>query len=130
MTKAWAATALAGALVLLPLLAAGQTAQVGQVAGEVTDTTGAKLPGVVVTLASEERGISRQTVSDAAGKYIFALVPPGHYDVIMALPGFSTRKLQGNLVESEKTTTVSAALPVATVEVATTVTGEVPGCGP
>src|SRR5215471_9378600 len=126
MRKVWAAMALAGTLALLPLVAAGQTAQVGQVAGEVTDTTGAKLPGVVVTLTSEERGITRQAVSDESGKYLFALVPPGHYDVTLSLPGFSTKKLQGNLVESEKTTTASAALAVATVEVATTVTGEVP----
>ena len=114
------------ALALTPVTAAAQTAQVGQVVGIVTDATGGALPGATVTLADTERGVSRNTVTDETGNYRFSLVPLGRYDVTVALTGFETKKVTGNLVEAERTTTVPISLRVASVEVSTTVTGEVP----
>jgi hypothetical protein len=113
-------------IALLPLTAWAQTAQVGQVTGAVIDASGGAVPGASVTLSSEERGVSRNTVTDAGGKFLFALVPLGKYDITVSLSGFSTTKSTGNLVEAEKTTHVPITLRVATVEVSTTVTGETP----
>ena len=106
--------------------AAAQTAQVGQVAGEVKDASGAILPGATVTLTSEERGFSRMTTTDAQGRYLFPVVPLGRYSVEVSLAGFERVLLTGNLVESERTTNVPASLKLATQEVAVTVTGETP----
>ena len=126
MSRFLGRVALIATLVLLPLAAWAQTAQVGQVSGTVIDASGGTVPGATVRLSSAERGVSRDAVTDATGKFLFALVPLGKYDVTVSLTGFSTTTVQGNLVEAEKTTIIPITLKVATVEVATTVTGEMP----
>jgi hypothetical protein len=117
---------LAVALALAPLPAAAQTAQVGQISGEVTDATGGRLPGATITLVSVERGVTRVTVTDAIGNYLFSLVPLGTYNVKVELSGFRTVEVTSNLVEAEKTTTVAVSLPVASLTEALTVIGQVP----
>ena len=114
------------ALVLVPALASAQATQVGQIAGEVKDATGGVLPGATVTLTSVERGFSRIVVTDSSGKFLFAVVPLGRYAVNVKMPSFQTRTLTDNLVEAERTTTVSVTLTVAGVAVETTVVGETP----
>jgi hypothetical protein len=114
------------ALVLVPALASAQATQVGQLAGEVKDATGGVLPGATVTLTSVERGFSRIAVTDSSGKFLFAVVPIGRYAVNVKMPSFQTLTLTDNLVEAERTTTVSVMLKLAGVEVATTVVGETP----
>src|SRR5258708_40124831 len=55
--------------------------------GRVTDTTGAPLPGVGVSIAELDRG----TRSDASGAFAFAHVPPGRYTVVARMVGFPPR---------------------------------------
>src|SRR5258708_15417141 len=55
--------------------------------GRVTDTTGAPLPGVGVSIAELDRG----TRSDASGAFAFAHVPPGRYTVVARMVGFAPR---------------------------------------
>ena len=56
---------------------------VGAIGGIVTDTSGAELPGVAVTLASSQGTIggNHETVSDARGAYEFLRLVPGKYTV-------------------------------------------------
>src|SRR6185436_7278849 len=115
---------------VLPITVAGQTAQVGQVIGDVRDATGAVLPGATVTLTSPERGFSRTTVTDGLGKYRFSVVPSGQYDVTVTKSKFEVKKVVGNVVESEKTTGVSIELQLASVQEKATVVGEVPVIDP
>jgi hypothetical protein len=122
---AWVGAALM-MLVLVPAFVHGQATQVGQLGGDVKDATGGVLPGATVTLTSVERGFSRNTVTDSAGKYLFTAVPLGRYTVEVKLSSFQTMTLTNNLVEAERTTNVPVTLKVAGVEVSTTVTGETP----
>src|SRR5258708_3426984 len=55
--------------------------------GRVTDTTGAPLPGVGVSIAELDRGAR----SDASGAFAFAHVPPGRYTVVARMVGFAPR---------------------------------------
>lgn len=126
MTGRMGVVGLALAMLALPLTAAGQTAQVGQVSVEVRDLTGAVLPGVTVTLTSEDRGVSRVAVTDGAGKLVFAVVPLGKYSLSTKLSNFETKTLTGNLVEAAKTTSVAVTLNLARIEESAVVTGEVP----
>ena len=100
MTYAIARAALVVALALTPLVAAAQTAQVGQLTATVTDSTGGALPGASLTLASEERGVTRTAVTDAAGKFVFAQLPLGRYDLTVQLNGFNVVSIKGSLVRS------------------------------
>ncbi len=109
-----------------PPLAEAQPAQTGTVAGVVRDTSGAVLPGVTVTMTSQERGFARDTTSDEHGRYIFAAVSIGHYTVEATLAGFTPARSADNLVETEKTTTVPVSLAVGRLTDTVVVTGTAP----
>ena len=114
------------ALVLVPSLAFAQATQVGQLGGEVKDATGGVLPGATVTLTSVARGFTRTMVTDGQGRFLFTVVPIGRYTVSVALQSFQTANLTDNLVEAERTTSLSVSLKVAGIEVSTTVIGATP----
>ncbi|HQZ38997.1 MAG TPA: carboxypeptidase regulatory-like domain-containing protein [Vicinamibacterales bacterium] len=117
---------LAWACVLVSRLAVAQPAQIGTLAGTVTDDTGGVMPGVSVTLSSQDRGIARATVTDGSGRYLFAAVPIGTYGVTAQLSGFESAQRTDNVVETEKTTTVAIVLRVGQLTDTVRVTGEVP----
>ena len=57
--------------------AAAQT-ETGRITGVVTDATGGILPGVTVTAKAVGTGATRELVTDSAGQYVFANLPPAH----------------------------------------------------
>jgi outer membrane receptor protein involved in Fe transport len=118
-------------LLILALVAAaapsfGQPAQTGIISGEIKDATGGALPGVTVMLTSEDRGFTRDTVTDGSGRYLFPAVPIGQYTVTATLQGFETGTATKNLVESEKTTSVSFELKVGALTDTVQVVGDTP----
>jgi len=70
----------------LAVVVYGQT--FSYISGNISDPTGAVVPGVQVTLSNSDTGIQRTTVSDEAGRYSFAQVTPGTYQVTAQLTGF------------------------------------------
>jgi len=103
-----------------------QTAQVGTLAGEVKDQSGALLPGVSVVAQNQEKGFSRTEVTDAQGRFRFPVMPPGVYSITATLGGFQPVTLPNNLVETERTTNVAVGLSIESVSTEVTVTGEAP----
>jgi len=103
------------------------TAQtVGNINGRVTDNSDAVVPGVAITLSSPAIQGQQTTITDEAGNYRFILLPPGVYTVKFDLPGFRTLVREEIIVSVGKTTTINAALAVATTSETVTVTGESP----
>jgi hypothetical protein len=113
-------------LVAAPSVLLAQGSQVGNLQGQVRDESAGVLPGVSVTATSQDRGFSRNTVTDGNGKFIFAGVPIGRYRVAASLSGFETVTATDNLVESEKTTELAFTMRLAGQAAEVTVTGEVP----
>ena len=103
-----------------------QPAQTGTVQGEVKDTSSAVMPGVTLTLTSEDRGFARSTVSDENGKYVFPAVPIGRYTVAAALQGFKTEQATGNVVETDRATNVAFTLTIGALTDTVVVVGDVP----
>jgi hypothetical protein len=68
--------------------AVAQEATSGTIEGTVTDASGAPLPGVTVTLASNQGPKTRTTGAD--GRFVFAQLPAGTYSVKALLEGFNT----------------------------------------
>ncbi len=62
-------TAAVFAVVSLSGTAIAQTAATGNIEGIVTDTTGAVLPGVAVVVKNIGTNVTRELVTDAAGRY-------------------------------------------------------------
>src|SRR5881296_931170 len=60
----------------------------GSIEGTVTDTSGAALPGVTVTVTNTDTGAARAVVSNDHGVYRAPLLPLGKYDVVAELQGF------------------------------------------
>src|SRR5262245_48229505 len=80
-------------LLLLPTLAAAESATTGTIAGTAKDATGAVLPGVTVEAASPALIEKvRSAVTDGEGNYRIIDLRPGTYTVTFSLPGFSTVK--------------------------------------
>jgi TonB family protein len=89
------------AVVLLALtlpIAAFRAAQSGPAAliGSVYDTSGAVLPGVELTL-EDARQNATKTTTDAAGRFTFTNIAPGHYVLAASLPGFRPLKNEFDL---------------------------------
>ena len=82
------------AVVLAPSaahLAAAQAQTTGSIVGQVTDESGAVLPGVTVTATSPALLVPEIVVTtDAQGDYRLAPLPIGTYQVQYTLPGFQT----------------------------------------
>ena len=66
---------------LAVLLSAGTWAQtqLATVFGNITDPSGAVVPGVSVTIVSRGTGLKRSVLTDTAGEYRFAGLPTGDY---------------------------------------------------
>jgi outer membrane receptor protein involved in Fe transport len=117
---------LIAALVAFAAPAYPQPAQTGTISGQIQDATGAALPGVTVTLTSQDRGFSRSTVSDENGRYVFPAVPIGLYSLTASLQGFETAQSTDNLVETERTTNVTFAMKIGALTDTVQVVGESP----
>ena len=103
-----------------------QPAQTGTISGEIKDASGAVLPGVDVTITSQDRGFARSTVSDGNGRYVFPAVPIGLYTIKATLQGFESASASDNQVEVEKTTSVPFTLRIGSLTDTVQVVGETP----
>ena len=92
--------------------------------GQITDTHGAPLPGVTVTI-EDGRGVMRSEVTDANGRYAMHAVAAGKYTVTAQLPGLRTGMRKVDVVANQ-VTVVTMPLQFASVSEAITVTAEAP----
>ena len=84
-----------------PSMAWGQT-ETGQISGAVKDSTGAVIAGAEVTATSVGTQAKRSTTTDANGEYRITSLLPAVYEVSVAAPGFSTRKVQVQVTVGSK----------------------------
>jgi hypothetical protein len=74
---------------LLAVLAAGPLCgQTARITGIITDTTGAVMTGVQVTVTNVDTGVSRRTASNEQGNYSISFLQPGRYRATAQAPGF------------------------------------------
>src|SRR5438093_5880294 len=118
------------ALVLLALCGppspAGAQVLYGSLVGNVTDETGAAIPGAMVTITHRETGASRDVVTDAAGAYRFPTLQPGTYAITVQLTGFRTFTRSDVAVTLNNVTRLDAPLQVGQLSETVTVSAESP----
>ena len=107
-------------------LAHGQLAVQGTILGIVQDETGARLPGVTVTLRSTALITEQVHVTSDMGVFRAPALPPGVYDITLELEGFSTLVREGIIVSPKTTVSLELTLILAPVREVITVTGESP----
>src|SRR5437016_814989 len=76
----------------------------GGIAGIVTDTTGALIPGADIKAKTSNTNLMREVVAGEDGGYLIAALPPGNYDLIVSAPGFSANTIKGVKVSVSYTT--------------------------
>ena len=119
-------TLLAAAILcfMTPMIQA-QTATTGQIAGVVTDPSGAVVVGAKLALTSDA-GVRREAQSGSNGRYVFPLLDPGAYRLEVSLSGFAPSKLEGITVQITESTVIDIALKVGGTATTVSVTGEAP----
>jgi Carboxypeptidase regulatory-like domain/TonB-dependent Receptor Plug Domain len=80
--------------IMLPLRAHGQVAG-ATLSGTVTDSTGAVIPNVKVSIKNQGTGDDRSVTVDSAGFYSAPNLLPGKYDVTATAVGFATTVQNG-----------------------------------
>jgi hypothetical protein len=119
---------IAGLCVVLVALCAPAYAQrtTGAIVGTVTDESGAVLPGVTVTLSGAGVAGTPTTVTGETGTYRFPQLPPGEYNLSIALQGFATVSRERVIVPLGETVEIPVQLKVSTLQETVTVTGASP----
>ena len=69
-------------------VALGQTGT-SSITGTVSDATGSAIPGVGIAVINQDTGARLETISNEAGAYRVASLPPGTYRIEAELPGFN-----------------------------------------
>jgi hypothetical protein len=118
----WCAAALV--LLLGPRTLLSQMAGTGQIDGTVTDKSGGAIAGAMVTLVDSQTNVAREATTNDTGRYIFASVAPGLYNLTISKPGFRATKFTRQEIQVGSTRTLNAILEIGstteTVEVVAT----------
>jgi hypothetical protein len=69
---------------------AQETINTATVSGRVTDPVAAPLPGIQVIARQTDTNITRETTTDSDGRFRFAYLQVGPYEITAGLPGFMT----------------------------------------
>jgi hypothetical protein len=115
MNRRWVfSCALAVCLAALSAPVNAQSLISGDIAGTITDASGAVVPDAPVTLKSTDTGASQTAATNASGAYRFTLLKPGHFIVSVSLNGFRTAERAvevavGQIVTANLTLEVGAA---------------------
>src|SRR5262245_33830036 len=95
--------------------------------GVVTDAQQGVLPGATVTLQNAATGLSRETATDANGRYVFTSLPPaGEYTLQTQLSGFATERRENLTFNAGQRAVVNIVLKLSSVQETVTVAGDSP----
>ncbi len=86
----------------------------GGINGNVTDQSGAVIPGAAVEVTSVGTNVTVKTVSSSAGEYNFPELALGKYNITVSAPGFKSEKVTGVTVSAGVIFTQAIKLTVAT----------------
>ncbi len=89
---------------VMSMPASAQSLISGDIAGVVTDPSGAVIPAAAVTLKSLDTGAVQSTTTNASGAYRFSLLKPGNYSVSAAKVGFQTSQREVSAAVSQVVT--------------------------
>ena len=102
-----------------------QSVNAGDIRGTVTDSTGAVIPGVTVSVLNNDTGVSKDYETNAAGLYDTNSIVPGHYTLTFKRDGFE-KLVRGPITLEVGFTTVNGEMKVGSAEVQVTVSADIP----
>ena len=96
----------------------------GTIHGTITDSSGAVVPAVSITITNMGTNLSRSMVADDLGQYVAPLLPAGTYSVTVARAGFAIFEQTGITLQVNTNVQVNATLEPATATQRVTVSGD------
>lgn len=114
------------ASVLCLLLSASAQSTGGRIIGRVSDSTGAVVSGVTVTLVNDATSVSRNTKTNDTGDYTFIEVTPATYHVEYTLQGFKKDIRTNVVLEVNQVLTLNATLQPGAAQETVDVSSEAP----
>src|SRR5713226_7199412 len=78
--------------VLLPEVTFSQGETTSAIIGQVSDASGAAVPGATVTATNRETGLRRSASTDDSGRFNFPQLKPGMYSIKVEAEGFETQQ--------------------------------------
>src|SRR5260221_4182623 len=77
---------------LLPEAAFSQGETTSAIIGQVSDASGAAVPGATVTVTNKETGLRRSASTDDSGRFTFPQLKPAAYSVKVEAEGFEPQQ--------------------------------------
>jgi hypothetical protein len=96
------------------------------VSGQVTDSTGAIVPGAAITVTSTERNTSSHAISNTSGRYVIEFLLPGTYTLAAEKPGFKKLIHPALKLEANDHVSLDLVLQIGDLTQSVTVTSEAP----
>ena len=96
------------------------------ISGQVSDASGAAIPGATITATGRDTGLSRSTVTSAGGRYSLPALAVGNYDVRAEAPAFRSEVRQALRLVVGQEVVLNFSLQVGAVQETVTVTAEAP----
>jgi hypothetical protein len=84
----------------------------GTISGQVSDSSGASVPGAIISITDQATKSVRSVVTNDTGRYDIFNLSPGLYDLTFSKPGFSESKLASQEVQVGLVLTLNIALQV------------------
>ncbi len=94
--------------------------------GTVTDSTGAVIPNVTVTMTNVATGVSEKRTTDSGGRYLFTDLKPATYRATVEAAGFKTLVRENIVLRVGQQTDLDLPLEVGEISQKVEVTGEAP----
>ena len=113
-------------LIFLALTSTTAWGQTAQIAGTISDVSGARVPEAQVTAREVDTGAQRKVASNAEGYYTVPLLPPGNYTVTVSKEGFSPVTHSGITLAVGDNATIDIKLTVGAVAQSVSVTSVAP----
>jgi Carboxypeptidase regulatory-like domain len=110
---------------LLASVALGQNASTGEIKGTVSDSSGALVEGVKITITNLDTGVSIYSATNSAGIYDAPSVPIGPYTITFSKTGFKEFVRKGIALQLQ-TIAIDATLQPGSTTEEVTVIGDVP----
>ncbi len=101
--------------------------QTASLTGQVTDTTGAAVPGALVVVSDSQRGTKVSVTTDGQGDYLIPELDPGdHYEIDVTKSGFKQTVQHNVVLQIAQSAKIDLKIAVGDASESVTVTGAPP----
>jgi hypothetical protein len=104
----------------------GQSTYTGQISGEVTDPSGAVIPGAKVTLTDDATNVQTSATTDSKGVFVLANLRPATYTILVEAPNLASVERKDVVLAVSQQANLNFTLAPGSVTTSVTVSDQAP----